>query len=263
MTTILKTVKKYGNSGGVYVPSSWIGGKVKVEMIDEPANPRKDVLENVPLEHVISAILYGSYARKEMERGSDIDILLVTDEDAKIFIPSEIKKKYDIQVKSLSELRNVLAHDPVFYKTIRDEAVAIINHNLLDDVRKNAPPAREIEKRLKIIESSLNITKKIIDLDYTHATDLVYPVVMRLREAMILEYLLDDIKYSTHSFRQEILGIGISVKEFSSLISIYRSEKSGRKFSGYEISMGTIIKLISFLESKINYVRKKAREKRN
>src|SRR3989338_5939633 len=121
MATIMKTVKKYGNSGGVYVPSSWIGGRVRVDLVDEPADPKKDILEKISLEHVISVILYGSYARNEMEKGSDIDILLITDGEIKISIPSEIKKKYDIQVKSLIALKNSMMNDPVFYKTIKDD----------------------------------------------------------------------------------------------------------------------------------------------
>ena len=259
----MKTVKKYGNSGGVYVPSSWIGGKVKVDLVDEPANPKKDILEKISLEHVISVILYGSYVRKEMEKESDIDILLVTDEKIKISIPSEIKKKYDIQVKSLTVLKNAMMHDPVFYKTIKDDAVAIINQNLLDDIRKEPAPINKIEERLKIIESSLSISKEIIDVDHTQAGELVYPIIMRLREALILEYLLDAKKYSTRSLKREILRSGISEKECSLLISIYRSTRSGKKIPIYEISIDIITKLISILEEKIKYVREKTRKKRN
>lgn len=262
MKTIIKTVKKYGNSGGIYVPSSWVGGKAKVELLDEPANPRKDILEKIPLEHVISVILYGSYARKEMEKDSDIDILIITDEDIKMHIPSEIKERYDIQVKSLLALRNALIHDPVFYKLIKDEAVAIINHKILDDAKKESPPISEIEGRLKLIESSLEITKEIIELDPTQATGLIYPVVMRLREALILECLLDNAKYSTHSFKEDILKNGISKKEFFLLMKVYRSARKGKKVPG-EISKTTISKLIIFLEDRIRYVREKARKKRD
>src|SRR3989344_1645833 len=102
---IIKVVKKYGNSGGVYVPSSWVGGTVKAELIGEPFNP-KTALNKIELEHIISAILYGSYARKEISEGSDIDMLLIADDDAEISIPFELKKKYDIQVKTADEARN-------------------------------------------------------------------------------------------------------------------------------------------------------------
>ncbi|MDI6721783.1 MAG: nucleotidyltransferase domain-containing protein, partial [Candidatus Aenigmarchaeota archaeon] len=240
-----------------------IGGKVKVELVDEPANPRKDVLEKVPLEHVISAILYGSYVRKETETGSDIDILLVTDEGAKIPIPPEIMEKYDIQVKSLREFRRAVAHDPVFYKAIKDEAVALINRKILDDMGKGAPPIGKIEQRLELIDSSLGIAEKIMETKHTQAAYLVYPLIMRLRETLILGYLLDDKKYSAAAFRKEVLHGHISSREFSALMSIYRLSRSGRKIPEHKISMDTIRKLVSLLEEKIRYVREKARKKRN
>src|SRR3989338_1378044 len=71
MKTYTKVVKRYGNSGGVYVPREWVGGKVKIDLIDEPANP-KELLAKLPLEHVVSVIVYGSYVRKESAADSDI-----------------------------------------------------------------------------------------------------------------------------------------------------------------------------------------------
>ena len=141
MTTITKIVKKYGNSGGVYVPSAWVGGKVKVELIDEPFSP-KTVLNKITLEHIVSVILYGSYARKEIAEGSDIDVILITDEDAKINIPDELRQKYDIQIKTIKEARNAMMHDPVFYKLIMDDSIALINHQFLDSLRKETAPKR-------------------------------------------------------------------------------------------------------------------------
>ena len=242
------------------MPSKWIGGRVQVELVDEPANPKKDVLERVPLEHVVSVIVYGSYARKEMAEESDIDVLLVTDKNVNIPIPSEIRNKYDIQVKSVRDLRNAVAHDPVFYKTLQDDAVAIINHALLDEVRRIKPPMNKIQERLKAVESSIGIIKSILGLDYTHIEDLVYPAIMRLKETMILEYLLDDKKYSTHSLKQEILKSGISTKEFSALMNIYRSVRNGKKKPAYRIQGGTLLALVSLLEDKIQHVRKKTRK---
>jgi predicted nucleotidyltransferase len=263
MITVTKVVKKYGNSGGVYVPSSWIGGRVRVNLIDEPVNPVKDVLEKISMEHVISVILYGSYARNEVENGSDVDMLLVTDENKRLSIPTGIKNKYDIQVKTPHALRNAMAHDPVFYKSVMDDAVAIINHKFLEDIRKETSPSKiRIEERLKLIESSLAITKKIVEMDYTQAKELIYPVFMRLKEIIILEYIIDNRKYSTHAFRQEILK-NISSKEFLMVIDTYRSVRNGRKIPKSEISIETIMKLISFLEEKVHYVRKRARKKRD
>ena len=258
MNAIVKTVKRYGNSGGVYVPSRWVGGKVRVELIDEPLDPR-DILAKIPLEHVISVILYGSHARKELLEGSDVDILLIVDDDSKMSIPAEIKQKYDIQIKSISDLRSALMHDPIFYKIIKDEAVAILNHQFLDSLKVEKPKMTDVIKRVELIESSLNITKEMLKIDEN--ASLVYPLVMRLKEILLIEYFLADKKYSTKALMQD-LGSRITPKEFSALMNVYRAIRDNKKAPKYMLSTDAIIKLISFMEEKILHV-KKASEKRD
>jgi len=256
---IVKLVKRYGNSGGVYVPSNWVGGKVKVELIDEPSNP-KEVLNKIDLKHIVSAILYGSYARNEISEGSDIDIILITDEDAKIKIPDELKQKYDIQIKNIKEARNAMQRDPIFYKIIQDESLALINHQFLENLKKNTLKPGGIRTRIEITESSLNISKQIFEAgDFK---EIIYPLIMRLKEMLILEYLLTNKKYSTATLRNEILSCGISQKEFSNIMNIYRAQRNNKKPGKYRLSKGTIENLISLLETKIQYVKQKAVEKR-
>ncbi len=254
---IMKTVKKYGNSGGIYVPASWIGGKVKVELMEEPLNPIKDILSKMPLEHLVSAAVYGSCARKEASHDSDIDVLLITDDDAKIDIPSELKQRYDIQVKSASAVRNALAHDPVFYKIINDEAVAIINHNFLDSLKKTTPKPGSIKARIALAESSLNIIKEIADAGYT---DMAYPLVMRFKEALLMDCFLSGKKYSTKAMKRE-LQKDIGMKETSAIINAYREARDNKV--SVPVSKDTIIRMISILEKRIQNARQKAREKRH
>ncbi len=258
MKSITKTVKKYGNSGGVYVPSSWVGGKVKVEMIDEPFSP-KEVLNKITLEHLVSVILYGSYVRKEIIEGSDLDIILVTDDDAKIDVPNELKQKYDIQLKTMKEARNAMMHDPIFHKIIKDESIALINHQFLDSLRKETLKPGGIRTRTELAESSMSIIKEIFEAG--GAIEIVYPLIMRLKEMLILEYLLANKKYSTEALRNEILGCGISQKEFSGIMNIYRAARNNKKTGKYLLSKETIEKLISLLETKIRYVKQKTVKK--
>ncbi len=253
MKSIVKAVRKYGNSGGVYVPSSWVGGRVKIELIDEPPNP-KEVLDKVQLEHVISAILYGSYARGEAAEGSDIDIILVADKE--ISVPAELRHKYDIQVRTAKQIRDAVTHDPVFHKVVKDEAVAMLNHSFLDSLRKESLRKGCIKARLELAESSLNIIK---ELSRTGSLD-VYPLVMRLKEVLFLEYLLADKKYSTKALKSELTACGISSRDFSDLMHIYRAAR-GNKMSRGQLTKETIEKLTMLLEAKINNVKQKAREK--
>ena len=255
---IVKMVKKYGNSGGIYLPSSWIGGKEKVEMIDEPINP-KEILNKIDLKHVISLILYGSYARNEASSGSDMDIILVTDEDADTYVPGELMQRYDIQVKTAEHAKSAMIHDPIFHKAIIDESTALINHQFLESLKKETLKPDGIPSRIDLAESSLKITREIFDAGGLAET--IYPLVMRLKEMLILECLLENKKYSTKVLRKEILSCGISPKELLCIMDIYRSTRDSKKPGSYSLSKEMVKKMISLLETKIQYVKQKTLKK--
>ena len=102
---LTKIVKKYGNSGGVYLPSSWIGSEIEVSLIRRPQNPGRDLTLALAgeMKHIVSILVYGSYARDEQENESDIDVIIVRDNHSKeIKIPHELKKmNYDIRLMTV------------------------------------------------------------------------------------------------------------------------------------------------------------------
>ena len=258
MKTITKMVKKYGNSGGVYVPSSWVGGKVKVELVDEPFSV-SSVLNKISMQHVVSVILYGSYARNEAAEGSDIDIILISDEDTEVEVPNNMKKKYDIQVKTTEEARSAMANDPIFHKLIKDESIAMINHKFLDDLRKMKLKPGGIRARIGFAESSLSIIREIFDLG---SDNVVYPLVMRLKEMLVLDCLISNKKYSTAVLRNYILNCGLSQKEFFDAMNIYRAARNDKRQEKC-MEREAIEKLISLLEMKIKHAKQKAVKKRH
>ena len=250
MTTVLKDVKKYGNSGGVYLPAEWVGGQVRVELVRKPADPRKDLLA-LPLEHVVSIILYGSYVRGEMTEGSDIDVLIVTD-GHKIDIP-KLDGRYEINVRSASQAKALAERDPIFYKAIKDESKALFNHEFLEDLRNVKPKASSAATRLELSESSLNIIKSFMELG-SEPSDMAYPLMMRFKEILFIECFFTNSKYTTGLLRKEILAAGISRKDFQSLMSIYRAVRGGRE-AVEKVSADAITRLAGLLEKKISYVK--------
>lgn len=258
MKTITKVVKKYGNSGGVYLPTEWIGGEVKVELVDEPLNPKKDLL-NMPLEHVVSIILYGSYARGEMTVESDIDVLVVTD-GHKIEMP-KLDNRYEINIRSSAQAKALVERDPIFYKVVKDESVALLNHAFLEELRDIKPKANITGTRLDLAESSLNIVKSFIELGY-EPSGMAYPLMMRLKETLFIECFLANKKYTTGLLRKAILAAGISKKDFDSLMTIYRAVRDDKKPSA-EVSAQSVAKLADLLEKKISYVKQKTVKKRD
>lgn len=261
MSSVVKTVKSYGNSGGVYVPRKWVGGKVKIELIEEPMDPL-DILKMIPnSEHVKSIIVYGSYARQEAEEGSDIDMLVITDNHVKGQKPGitfeKNRKKYHIEIKTLRDARNAAIHDPIFYKAIKDEAIALLNHEILDDLKKQKNRTN-IKTRMSFAESSLGIVKELNKLPGENR-DIVYPLMMRIKEMLLLECFLDNKKYSIRTLKKEITKHNVKTKEFNQLLEIYRAERDDRKIpAAYKPEKETINKLISILEKKILDVKKKA-----
>lgn len=107
---LTKAVKKYGNSGGVYLPSAWIGGEVEVRLLRRPVNPEADIPHALSgsMKHVVSVLLYGSHARGEHEEGSDVDVLVVTDGNVKekgMRLPEKLGGgRYDVTVMDRAQV---------------------------------------------------------------------------------------------------------------------------------------------------------------
>lgn len=258
--TLIKIVKKYGNSGGVYVPRSWVGGKAKIELIEEPAEPETDILRNIPEPgHLISAIMYGSYVRNEASEQSDIDIIIVVDEDAKdmkVMPEMKMQKNYDIQVKTEKEIRNAVKNDPLFKKIIMDESKAILNHKFLDSLKGEKTKKGNIRVRISLAESSLNIIKSLFDAGRDNK-NLIYPLILRIKEVFLIECMIKNKRYSLKALGNEVSSLGINKKEFNNLMNTYRTARDNKKLPKYTFSEETMTRLILFLEKKIGYVKKK------
>lgn len=262
MVAIVKAVKRYGNSGGIYVPSNWIGGRVRAELIEEPFDVKKDLVNKISLEHVVSIILYGSYVRNEQSGMSDIDVIIVADEDAKIDIPSQLSQRYDIRIMSLDGIKKAVLHDAVLHKVLKDEAIALINHGLLQDLIKETPDLDSTEARISLAESALNIVKEMVK-EGAEKAGMVYPIMLRLKEMILVQYLIENKKYSTGMVKKEAVAHGISQKDFSLLMDAYRAVRDNKKAPEYAPSEDTINKLILIIEEKIRYVREKKGKKRH
>ena len=255
MEAITKTVKKYGNSGGVYLPNDWVGGRVRVELVEEPASPL-EILGKLPLQHAISVIVYGSFARNEMTRDSDIDVILAVDEDAKIDLPNI--PRYDIQIMTVQQLRSAMVHDPIFHKSISDSSNAIVNHGFLEDLKKEKLNMSGVRTRIDLAESALGITKSMLEYDGDF-TKLTYSVILRIKEMIILECLFSGKKYTTKLLKKEILKSGIASQEFAKSIKVYRELRDNKKYES--LPRDVILKMVSFLEAKIAHVKKQNKER--
>ena len=133
---LLKPVKKIGNSGGVHLPAAWIGGEVEVRLVSSPLGIEK-ISERImnkliglgAAKNIEALFITGSVAREEADKGSDIDIVLVYNGEAK---KAELIKKrlktdegnYDIIIGTEKEFREGLKKQPAYYCQMLADAKA-------------------------------------------------------------------------------------------------------------------------------------------
>src|SRR3989344_7708409 len=119
---LVKTVVRSGNGGAVWVPKNWLGQEVIVIL---PQKPKLDVKERIIrllepyLKDIISVFIYGSYARHEETKDSDIDVMVITENPVKISIK---EPKLEITVFELEKFKKIIEKYPVMYCQMVKEA---------------------------------------------------------------------------------------------------------------------------------------------
>src|SRR3989344_696043 len=100
---LLKQVVEIGNGAAVYVPKEYIGKEVVITLPENLEDIKKRILTSLIdyMPNILGVYLYGSYAREEQEKNSDIDILIITkDKDEQI---KNILKDIDVRVVQLNK----------------------------------------------------------------------------------------------------------------------------------------------------------------
>lgn len=269
--SVTKTVKKYGNSGGVYLPSSWVGGRVEVKLLNGPPRPGIDLPMALgeSMRHVISILVYGSHARGEQEDGSDVDVLVVTDGHLKgLEMPPGLESmNYDITTMSADKFRAALEKDALFRKSLED-ARAVFNGSFLEELKtwnrkqKTEHRTQKTENRkqntaitvpaarIALARSSMGLVKSTLDAGGDIAS-LVYPLVMRLKEMLLVKCAQEGRKYSLELLEETVLKGGISKREYKEFMDCYRAARAGRPLPAHRFTERAFRQLLELLEGLI------------
>ncbi|MBS3151300.1 nucleotidyltransferase domain-containing protein [Candidatus Woesearchaeota archaeon] len=236
---IKKRVVGFGNGSIVYTPKSWIGREViialpKLSLKEEVLDLLKPYLENIQ-----GIYLYGSYARGEQEQDSDIDVLVISDKRFSLE-----KKGYDINVRSLENLKKILIENPV-YSLIFKEAKTVLNKSLLDNLKKIKLPISKpnFSFILDTTKDVLEINKQLIDIedDSFDNVAVIYSLVLRLRGLYMVDCVLKNRLYSNKDFKKFVIKKGIN--DFDLLYDIYRCIRDNKRIRKANISKDSITKL--------------------
>lgn len=188
-----------GNSSHVILPKDWEGYEISLTKIE--TDPKKDILKFLEpyLSDIIGIYLYGSYARKENEKNSDIDVIVITDKKINI----EVKKPFDLTQIEKDKLDNFRKINPILFYSFLFEAETILNNSFLEDFRKEEFNKKYFNEYIKDTTRVIDINQKLLNLDKSEIyvnSNLIYSLILRLRGVYILETLLKKEKFSNDSF---------------------------------------------------------------
>lgn len=213
---IIKNVARWGNGAGILLPREWLGNQVKIILVDRTLEIKKEVLSILEpyLEDILGIYIVGSYARGEQEERSDVDVLAITNKTRK-----KIKSgKYDINMIDKEDVEKQLKNNILPLLPMIKEARVIINPDLIERYKKVELTRKNMGFHIETTKSALNAIREVIKISkpYEKISDnITYSLILRLREAYIVDCLIENKRWS----KKELLQI---VKKISGSIEAYQ-----------------------------------------
>lgn len=245
---IMKKVVEIGNGAAVYVPREYKGRQVLIVLPEGIEEIKKRVLARLIdfMPNVLGVYLYGSYARGESTKASDIDLLIVVKEKN-----DKIKALFDdidVRVLTLESIRNSIKNFPVPIMIMLREAEVFLNPLLLEELRQEKYDLKglrwhfeDIKRIIKIIEGFIKLDEK--DIDASH----IYSLMMRARVLFIIECLLEKKAFSNEGVKKKLLKYGLSERLFDCYYQIYQKIRANETVKE-KVNKEEIEKLIDIIK---------------
>lgn len=226
---LLRPIVRFGNSAGVLLPREWLNGKARVELVEKPADVRKEIFEILDeyLSDIIGIAIAGSYARSEENSDSDVDVLVITKS-----INKKINSgKYEIILISEDNLRKDLDRNILPLLPMLKEAKPIMNNSVIEKYKNISLSKKNLSFHFNTSVSAMNIVKSELALTREKDGDFLsdrsaYSLILRLRELYIVDCLLQNEKWSTKGFLHLIRKVSGSLKAYEGYLSVKRDKKS-------------------------------------
>ena len=231
----IKKAIKAGNSSAVILPRAWLNKQVRVELIKKTEEIiLTDVIEilkkPIPLSSIIGIYLAGSYARKEEDENSDIDVLVITDGIDKEMIQEGV---YNLLVISYQLLHQKLNQDLFPIGQMLKEAKPLLNYDYIKDLEIKVTK-KNVKWYLDSTKEKLEMIGKYIDdallKKNKHLEDrIAYTLVLRIKTLEIIKKLMQNKSYSKKEFLKLIKKISNSTNAYERYLAIKNDLKDENK----------------------------------
>ncbi len=251
---IMKTVVKSGNGGAVWVPRAWLGEEVIVIL---PEKPKLKVEERVIhllepyLKDIISVGIYGSYARNEQTKESDVDVLVITKgKDIKLNLKGE---KIDVVSYTIDKLKVAIESQPAVYYQMIQEVKPLINAYVLEELKAIQVTKESFKDYLIETKEHIESNKGILELDkidniYLKSYSVLYSSMLRLRVLFIIKCILKKAKFSNKKFKKWLTSKGLKHKEFDDSYKVYKFIRDNRDTKYLRVKINTVERILNILE---------------
>ena len=259
---IVKTVVKSGNGGAVWVPKNWLGQEVVIIL---PQKPKLNLKEKIIhllepyLKDIISVFIYGSYARHEQTKESDIDVMVITNKEIKINIK---EPKLELNAFELDKFKKAIEIYPVMYYQVVQEAEPLINIHVLEELKNIKINTENFKGYINETKEHIKSNKEFLELDklgsiYVKSYSVLYSTMLRLRGIFIIKCLLNKEKFSNRDFRKWLINQEITDSEFEQSYAAYRAIRDNIKIKNTKIKISAAEKLLNILTNELNLIEDK------
>ena len=225
---IVRKVTEIGNGAHIFAPKEWLGEEVVIVR-----TPKKDPKEEVIkvlypyLDKIIAVFLFGSYARGEQEKNSDMDVFVISNEKFKVN-----SNNIDLIIVPENKLEIAKEINPILFYSMLNEAKQIINPSYLEKLKKEKVNFGYFKWFIEDTKKSIDSNKEIIEMDKKLknrgvSESVIYSLILRLRGVFIINLLLNNKKYSKKIFKEWV--IKNSSINYDDAYSIYKSVRDNKK----------------------------------
>lgn len=254
---ITRKVTGIGNGAHIFAPKEWLNEEVIIMRVPRK-NPKEEILKLIypNLDKIIAVFLFGSYARNEQEKESDIDVFIVASEKFKI-----ITKNIDMVIVPENKLEVAKKLNPILFYSMLQETIPILNSSYFEKLRREKINLRYFKDFLKDTKSSIKSNKELMEMDRKlknkdASESVIYSLLLRLRGIFIINLLLNGKKYSKEVFREWL--VKNSGADYSKVYKIYRAVRDNKKIEE-KILMNQAESLLNLLIKETKKLSKKIR----
>lgn len=232
-TELIKSVVKVGNSAGVILPKEWLNGKAQVKLVQKPLNIKQEIFNILEpyLKDICGIYLVGSYARGEQEDKSDVDILVITENENKRILNG----KYEVILISKYELEKTLRNNILPLLPMLKEAKTILNDKLIEKYVETSLTKKNLKFYVDITKSAMKMNKIAIEIDEMQnknvSDNIMYSLILNLRQTYIVDCLIKNKNPNKKDFLILVKKLTGSEKAYEAYVRSKNEEKTKKEIN--------------------------------